>query len=225
MHLNIRTLVVALLWVVPAVADDKPSGSPKSSGQSVPPDTFIHYIPTPQEVVDKMLEMADLKEGDVVYDLGSGDGRVVITAAKKYGVKAVGIDIDPEMVRKSRENARKAGVEHLVTIKQDDIFKADMREATVLTAYLNAKLLTKLAPEFAKLKPGTRVVVHDYYRGMEPKRIVKIRPKVSLTPEERRELEGMYKGDDHTLEFIAELAAGREHDLYLHVVPGGNDKK
>jgi protein-L-isoaspartate O-methyltransferase len=221
--------LVGVLWVPPTPsrgqapakpADPSEPGPTRAKIDALSPKTFIHYIPTPQEVVDRMLELADVRKGDGVYDLGRGDGRVVITADKRYGVKAVGIDLDPERVRESRENVRKAGVADLVTIRQGDILKADLGEATVITAYRSAKLLNSLQPQFAKLKPGTRIVLHDYFgKWLDFKRTVKVRPEVSLTLEERRQLEEIYKGDADTLKHVAELAAGREHDLYLHVVP------
>ena len=97
---------------------------------------IVPYVPTPQEVVDRMLELAQVKKGDVVYDLGSGDGRIVVTAAKKYGVKAIGFEIDPERIKESHENIKKAGVENLVEIRQQDIRTVDLSGANVLTMYL-----------------------------------------------------------------------------------------
>ena len=110
-------------------------------------------MPTPQPVVDKMLELAEVKKGDVVYDLGCGDGRIVVTAAKKYGVKAVGFDINPERIKEARENVKANHVEKLVTIKQADIFTLDLREASVVTLYLLPSLNVKLMPQLEKLKP------------------------------------------------------------------------
>src|SRR3989337_2822761 len=95
----------------------------------------VIYVPTPHEVVDDMLRLANVRKGDILYDLGSGDGRIAIAAAKKYGIRAVGIDIDPERIREATENARKAGVSNLVEFRQEDLFKADFREATVITLY------------------------------------------------------------------------------------------
>jgi len=97
---------------------------------------IVPYVPTPQEVVDRMLELAEVKKGDVVYDLGSGDGRIVVTAAKKYGVKAIGFEIDPQRIKESHENIKKAGVENLVEIRQQDIRTVDLSGASVLTMYL-----------------------------------------------------------------------------------------
>jgi ribosomal protein L11 methylase PrmA len=126
----------------------------------------VIYVPTPHEVVDDMLRLANVRKGDVLYDLGSGDGRIAIAAAKKYGIKAVGIDIDPERIREATENARKAGVTGLVQFRQEDLFKADFREATVVTLYLLPDLNVKLRPRlWDELKPGTRVVSHQFDMG------------------------------------------------------------
>ena len=126
----------------------------------------VIYVPTPQEVVEDMLRLADVKKGDVLYDLGSGDGRIAVTAAKKYGVRAVGIDIDPERIREANENARKNGVQKLVQFRREDLFAADFREASVVTLYLLPDLNLKLLPRLqAQLKPGTRVVSHQFDMG------------------------------------------------------------
>jgi len=123
----------------------------------------VRFVPTPQNVVDEMLKLANVGPGDVVYDLGCGDGRVVITAAKEYGVRAVGIDIDPVRIKESRENARKAGVEERVTFRNEDLFEADIKEATVVTLYLLQSLNLKLRPKLWKeLKPGARIVSHNF---------------------------------------------------------------
>ena len=106
----------------------------------------VIFVPTPHEVVDDMLRLANVGKGDILYDLGSGDGRIAIAAAKKFGIRAVGIDIDPERIREANENARKAGVTHLVEFRQEDLFKADFREATVVTLYLLPDLNVKLRP-------------------------------------------------------------------------------
>jgi SAM-dependent methyltransferase len=129
----------------------------------------VIFVPTPQPVVDKMLEMAQVKKGDVVYDLGCGDGRIVVTAAKKFGVKAFGFDIDPQRVKEARENVRTNNVEHLVTIRQADIFTLDLTPASVVTLYLLPELNVRLMPQLQKLKPGSRIVSHDFdMRGAKP---------------------------------------------------------
>jgi predicted RNA methylase len=137
---------------------------PASDAQVAAPtrEPDVVFVPTPQAVVEKMLEMAEIKPGDVVYDLGCGDGRIVVTAAKKYGVKAVGFDINPERVKESLANVKSNKVEHLVTIRQDDIFTLDLREATVVTLYLLPELNVRLKPQLVKLKPGSRIVSHDF---------------------------------------------------------------
>jgi len=124
----------------------------------------IIYVPTAQNIVDKMLEMAKITAKDVVYDLGCGDGRILVTAAKKFGAKGVGIDIDPERIKDSLANIAKAKVEKLVQIRQGDALKvADISKATVVTLYMLPEFQEKLAPILKKeLKPGTRVVAHDY---------------------------------------------------------------
>jgi len=134
-----------------------------ASAQGVPD---VMYVPTPQELVEDMLRLADVKRGDVLYDLGSGDGRIPVTAAKKYGIRAVGIDIDPQRVREAQANAKRMGVSRLVTFRQQDLFKADFREATVVTLYLLPDLNLKLRPQLLKqLRPGTRVVSHQFDMG------------------------------------------------------------
>jgi len=126
----------------------------------------VHFVPTPPEVVDEMLRLAEIKKGDVLYDLGSGDGRIVIAAAKKYGIRAVGIDIDPERIKEAEENARAAGVEKLVKFRQEDLFEVDIREATVVTLYLLESLNKRLRPKlWSDLKPGTRIVSHAFGMG------------------------------------------------------------
>src|SRR5215470_5447046 len=123
----------------------------------------VPYVPTPIEVVDRMLEFGDVKKSDVVYDIGSGDGRVVIQAAKKYGPKGVGIEMDPRLVELSRKTVRQEGVDQLVEIRQGDALKADVSAATVVTLYMLPSFNKMLRPILEQqLKPGTRVVVHDY---------------------------------------------------------------
>jgi SAM-dependent methyltransferase len=121
------------------------------------------YVATPLTVVEKMLEMAEVTENDVVYDLGCGDGRIVITAAKKYGARGVGIDLDPERIDESRRNAREAGVESLVEFRMEDATRADLSDATVVTLYLLTESNALLRPMLEQsLKPGARVISHNY---------------------------------------------------------------
>jgi len=135
----------------------------------------VMYIPTPQDVVDKMLELVKVQKDDLVYDLGCGDGRIVVTAAKRYGCRAVGYDIDPERVKESLENVEKNNVGHLVRIEQKDIFTLDLSEANVITLYLLPSLNVKLIPQLEKLKPGSRIVSHDFrMRGVKPDKVVKL---------------------------------------------------
>jgi len=122
----------------------------------------VPYVPTPQEVVDKMLELAQIKNTDTVYDLGCGDGRMVITAAKKYGAKGIGVDIDPERIKESNDNAKTAGVTDKVKFIQKDLFTMDFADCDVLTMYLLPSVNMKLRPKILDLKPGTRIVSHAF---------------------------------------------------------------
>ena len=138
---------------------------------------IVPYVPTPQDVVERMLDLAGVKKGDVVYDLGCGDGRIVVTAAKKYGVKAIGFEIDPERIKESHENIQKAGVEKLVEIRQQDILTVDLSGATVLTMYLLPDVNLRLRPAIQKqMKPGSRIVSHDFDMGdWKPERTERVK--------------------------------------------------
>jgi trans-aconitate methyltransferase len=129
-------------------------------------DPDVPYVPTHERVVDRMLQMARVGKDDVLYDLGCGDGRIVITAAKRWGTRGVGIDIDPDRIREAKENAEKAGVADRVTFIQGDLFEADIKEATVVTLYLLPDVNLRLRPKLlSELQPGTRVVSHNYDMG------------------------------------------------------------
>ena len=134
------------------------------------------YVPTPQEVVDRLLELAEVRDGDVVYDLGSGDGRIVITAAARYGVKAVGFEISPALVKRSRDHIKEAGLEHLVEIREEDIRTVDLSPASVVTLYLYPGANLRLRSTIMRqLKPGSRVVSHQFTMGTwKPDRVDQI---------------------------------------------------
>ncbi|MDB5864729.1 MAG: hypothetical protein JWO70_2535 [Betaproteobacteria bacterium] len=139
-------------------------------------DVPTPYIPSTQQNVDEMLRLADVRPGDVVYDLGSGDGRVVITAAREWGARGVGIEIDPGLVAKSAGQARHAGVADRASFRAQDVFAADIHEATVVTMYLLTSLVERLQPKLlSELRPGTRIVAHDYgFPGWKPDRQVNV---------------------------------------------------
>ena len=150
------------------------------------------FVPTPQDVVEKMLELADVNKSDVLFDLGSGDGRIVTAAAKKHGCRAIGYELDKELVASSRENAREARVESLVTFENKDLFTADLSGADVLAVYLLPQQLQKLLPQIEKMKPGSRIVSHQFeIPGIKPDKVVEV---------ERQE-------------------AGEKHTLYLWTTP------
>jgi len=140
----------------------------------------VIFVPTPQEVVEKMLEVAKVTKKDIVYDLGCGDGRIVLTAARKYGVKARGFDVDPQRIKECMENFKKEKEEtqKLVKFERKNIFKQDISEATVVTLYLLPTLNVKLVPQLKKLKPGSRIVSHAFdMRGYKPDKKITYRTK------------------------------------------------
>jgi ribosomal protein L11 methylase PrmA len=160
--MRFRTLVL-LFAMVSAIA------APSAAQQAAPaplrsPDVI--FVPTPQEVVDAMLKMAKVGPNDVIYDLGSGDGRIPITAARTYKARGVGIDIDPQRIREATENLKSAGVGDRVRFLNQDLFTTDISDATVVTLYLLPSLNLKVLPKLNKeLKPGTRVVSHAFDMG------------------------------------------------------------
>ncbi len=152
--------LVALLASAPGLAGQAPAAKRPDAPQLAP------YVPSPQEVVDRMLTLAGVTESDVVYDLGCGDGRIPITAAKKYGARGVGVDIDPQRIAEANANAKAAGVEHLVTFKLQDAMKTDVSGASVVTTYLLTASNLKLRPLLtSQLKPGARIVTHSFGMG------------------------------------------------------------
>jgi len=169
MQANIKLVYMAItLFMAPAVVSAQVSGPPRE------PD--VGYVPTPQEVVHAMLKVANVGKDDVIYDLGSGDGRIVITAAREYGASGVGIDINPRRIREARENALQNMVTDRVYFVEGDLFTADISEATVVTLYLLYELNIKLRPKLlSELKPGTRIVSHAFSMGdWEPLEVLNI---------------------------------------------------
>lgn len=155
---------------------------PSADTQSPKREPDVVYVPTPDTVVAKMLELAKVSKDDVVYDLGSGDGRIVITAAKKFGTTGVGVELRPELVQEAKENAKKAGVSDRVQFLQQDLFQTDISKATVVTLYLLPQLNVKLRPMlFKQLKPGTRIVSHDFDMGdWKPDQVVQVQGPVRM---------------------------------------------
>jgi SAM-dependent methyltransferase len=160
-------VLVAILGLTTARTPSAASGvrlQPNTTSQQRPPD--IYFVGTPQPIVDAMLRLARVTSEDVVYDLGSGDGRIVILAAQKYAARGVGIEIDPQLVARSREIAREAGVEDKVSIIEGDLFKADVSAATVVTLWLSASINAQLEPILKRqLRPGARIVSHQFPMG------------------------------------------------------------
>jgi uncharacterized protein (TIGR03000 family) len=177
-----------------AWADDKAKDKPTTEDRPKrKPD--VMFVPTPPEVVDEMLKVADVKKDDLLYDLGCGDGIIVVTAAKKVGCKTVGYDIDPKRVKEAKERAKKEGVEDKVTIEEKDMFTLDLSKANVITLYLLRELNQQLVPQLSKMKEGSRIVTHDY------------------------DLPG-YKEDKAT----SLLLDGRKHHVYLYTIPLKREK-
>ena len=149
------TVLAGVLFALAAVAQ---------TGDS--PHLDVPYVPSPNAVVDGMLKLATVTKDDVVYDLGCGDGRIVIAAARDYGAKGVGVDLNPERIREARENAKNAAVENLVRFEENDLFKANISDATVVTLYLLPSVNERLRPKLLQdLKPGTRIVSHSFDMG------------------------------------------------------------
>ena len=172
-----RTVCVGAALLASAVATS-PQTALANQAPGVPP-----FVPTPPAVVDAMLELAQVTEDDVVYDLGCGDGRIVIAAAKRYGARGVGIDIDPDLIEKANTNAQREGVEHLVTFVQQDVLHADVSDATVVTLYLLPAFNLKLRPILtSQLRAGARIVSHNFDMGdWEPDRVDSLEDAISFS--------------------------------------------
>jgi len=213
----------ALVYALAGFANTQTSAHTDESIQVAERKPDVIYVPTPQAVVDKMLEMAEIKPGDVLYDLGCGDGRIVVTAAKRYGIKAVGFDIDPARIKESLANVKSNKVEHLVTIKQEDIFTLDLREANVVTLYLLPELNVKLMPQLAQLKPGSRILSHDFsMRGAKPVQIqyMTLANKVD-SKDNKKNFSGFFEEflDEDFGETVEDIFWNKKHTIYKWIVP------
>ena len=142
--------------------------APAPAGGSKSAVVFVEFVATPQDVVERMLEMAGVTKEDVLYDLGCGDGRILVTAARRYGCKAVGYDLDPLRLREARASAAEHKVGHLVTVERKDVLQADFQEASVVTLYLGTEINARLIPQLRRLRPGARIVSHDFALGDIP---------------------------------------------------------
>lgn len=180
----IRALPISLLALVligcradsgPGVRGLPPHKTGPAGPASQPTALFVEFVATPQDVVERMLKMARITRDDVVYDLGCGDGRIVVAAARRYGCRAVGYDLDPLRVREARENVAKHRVGHRVTIEQKDVLHADLQAASVVTLYLGTEINARLIPQLEKLRPGARIVSHDFpFGALTPDKVVQM---------------------------------------------------
>ncbi len=192
-----RTIaLVGALLTAPAVVIEQPSASEPKADQR--PD--VVFVPTPQVVVEKMLELAKVQPGEVVFDLGSGYGRIPITAAKKFGARAFGYELDTGLIKESQENARKQGVPDRVTFERRDIFKLDLSRADVVTMYLLPGLNNALVPQLQKMKPGSRVVTHAF------------------------RIEGYQEAKSELIELLDEHRHKKLYSAYLYTVPLKKEK-
>jgi len=174
MNQRILAIVVALGLAVTTALQGGNTCQAQTRAVKTQPDVI--FVPTPQDIVEKMLELAEVKQGDVVYDLGCGDGRIIVTAAKKYGCKAVGFDVDPQRIKESMENVEKNKVGNLVKIVQDDIFTQDLSKANVVTLFLLPSLNVRLIPQLEKLRPGSRIVSYRFdMDGIKPDKVIQAR--------------------------------------------------
>lgn len=156
-------------------ATPEPSAAPQQAQVEESPQLDVPYVPTPTEVVDAMLKVAKVGKNDVLYDLGSGDGRIPITAAKRFGTRGFGVDINPQRIQEANANAQKEGVSDLVKFAQQDLFKTDLSKATVISLYLLPRINLELRPKLLQLKPGTRIVSHAFDMGdWKPDQVVNV---------------------------------------------------
>jgi SAM-dependent methyltransferase len=184
--------------------------APALAARAADPHIPTPYVPSTAIAVDEMLRVADVRPDDLVVDLGSGDGRIVIAAARDYGARGLGIEIDPALVKESVENARRAGVADRVVFREDDVLKADFGPATVVTMYLLPQLVEQVKPRLLALQPGTRIVAHDFgFQDWRPDRTVNISKNYYLYVVPARvagkwRLEAQLPGGAHSYEFELE---------------------
>jgi SAM-dependent methyltransferase len=145
-----------------------PPSPPQDTTDGPPALVFVEFVGTPYDVVDRMLKMAQVTQDDVVCDLGCGDGRIVVAAAKRYGCRAIGYDLDSLRVEEARKNAEQQGVSHLVTIEQKNVLSVDLEGVTVVTIYMGTEINASLIPQLSRLKPGARIVSHNFGIGNIP---------------------------------------------------------
>jgi SAM-dependent methyltransferase len=172
-----RPVVLAMLLGLEAanLAQAEPAAPVAEKAPPVDKKPDVIFVPTPQAVVDKMLELAEVDDKDVVYDLGCGNGIIVVSAALK-GATATGFDVDPQRIRETKENIKKHNVGDKAKVMQKDIFTLNLADANVVTLYLLPSLNVKLIPQLEKLKPGSKIVSHDFdMRGVKPKKIVRVK--------------------------------------------------
>lgn len=192
-----RTIALfGAMLIAPAVLIEQPSASVPRPDQR--PD--VVFVPTPQVVAEKMLEMAKVQPGEMVFDLGSGDGRIPITAAKKFGARAFGYELDNGLIKESQENARKQGVADRVSFERRDIFKLDLSRADVVTLYLLPGLNRALVPQIQKMKPGSRIVSHAF------------------------RIEGYQETKSELIELLDEHRHKKLYSVYLYTVPLKKEK-
>jgi len=159
-YLCLALVATSLLWAAAAVAEENAAVSKESAKPVRGPDCV--YVGTPYDVIDKMLDLAAIGKDDVVYDLGCGDGRIVVAAARRFGCHGVGYDIDPQRIKEALANIDKNRVEDLVEVKQEDIFTLDLSQTDAVLLYLLPSMNKRLIPQLMKLKPGSRIVAHNY---------------------------------------------------------------
>ena len=181
-RIRLAAAAVLCLIITPALSGQDTAQHVEKKAKPKP-DLDVPFVPTPHDVVEKMLELASVTKDDLVYDLGCGDGRIVVAAAKKYGCRAIGFDIDPRRIKESLENVEKNKVGHLVKIEERNIFKVDLSQANVVTMYLLPRVNVKLIPQLRKLKPGSRIVSHSFaMKGIEPDKVVQVKSKKDEWP-------------------------------------------